>query len=73
MPEQKKWLTVDDVAAELLVSPRTVYRWLTEGRLKGKNLGGRAGWRIRQEDFDRFVEELPGAEGKATAERPAVA
>jgi excisionase family DNA binding protein len=33
------WLTVEEVAERLRVSPRTVRGWLQEGRLKGRNLG----------------------------------
>ena len=63
------WLTVEEVAERLRVSPRTVRGWLQEGRLKGRNLGGRAGWRIREEDVDAFMEsqEGSGPEGKAAA------
>lgn len=62
MPE---WLTVEDVAALLRVAPRTVRGWLTEGRLPGRNLGGRAGWRVRREDVDAF---MAGVEANVASE-----
>ncbi len=36
-------MTVDEVAGRLRVHPRTVKRWLAEGKLRGKLLGDRAG------------------------------
>jgi excisionase family DNA binding protein len=65
-----EWLTVEEVAERLRVSPRTVRGWLQDGRLKGRNLGGRAGWRIREKDVDAFMESLEGGEhweGKTAA------
>jgi excisionase family DNA binding protein len=65
-----EWLTVEEVAERLRVSPRTVRGWLQYVRLKGRNLGGRAGWRIREKDVDAFMESLEGGEhweGKTAA------
>ncbi len=42
------------------VSRDTVKRWLREGKLKGKLLGDRAGWRITEEDLDAFVRARGG-------------
>ena len=58
-----EWLTVEEVAARLRVTPRTVRGWLQDGRLSGRNIGGRAGWRVRQEDVDAFMESLEGNAG----------
>jgi excisionase family DNA binding protein len=62
-------MTVNDVAAQLQVHPRTVKRWITEGRLTAFKLGDRAGWRISDEDLATFLaERRQGAKtGKATA------
>jgi excisionase family DNA binding protein len=49
-------LTVPEVADYLRVDPETVRRWLRAGQLPGINLG-RAGWRIRENDLDKFVCE----------------
>ncbi len=51
-----EYLTVDEVATRLKVHPRTVKRWLADGKLKGKLLGDRAGWRITESDLRRFME-----------------
>ena len=51
-------LTVEEVAALFRVNRDTVRRWLREGRLKGVDLGGRAGYRIRREEVRRFRQRL---------------
>jgi excisionase family DNA binding protein len=42
-----------EAAAEMRVAPKTVYRWLRAGKLRGER-AGRA-WRIREEDMRRFM------------------
>ena len=50
-------LRVAEVAARLQVTPETVKLWLRAGTLRGFRLGGdRAGWRIRAEDLEAFME-----------------
>ena len=67
-----EFFTVNEVAERLKVHPRTVKRWLNEGRLEGVLLGDRAGWRISEADLAKFVEEQKriqreGLERKAAA------
>jgi excisionase family DNA binding protein len=64
-----QFFTVNEIAEQLKVHPSTVKRWLREGKLGGLLLGDRAGWRISQEDLDRFIEEQreASAEGKDAA------
>jgi excisionase family DNA binding protein len=50
------YLTVAEVAERLKVYPGTVKRWLREGRLVGVALGDRAGWRIAEDDLQRFLD-----------------
>lgn len=50
------WLTVGDVVARLKVHERTVRRWIDDGRLPAKRLGGRAGYRIAESDLLAFME-----------------
>lgn len=52
-------LTVDQVAQELQVNPKTVYQWIKEKRLKATNIGTRtkANWRIRRQDLNEFLEQ----------------
>jgi excisionase family DNA binding protein len=47
-------MTVDEVARQLRVSPKTVRAWLGQGRLRGFKLTPKV-WRIRREDFQAFV------------------
>lgn len=49
-------MTVNDVAEELKVHPRTVKRWITEGLLPAFKLGDRAGWRIDEAAVRAFLE-----------------
>lgn len=51
-------MTVDDIAKKLDVHPDTVRRWLRTGRLKGMALGGKAGYRVSESDFNAFVDEM---------------
>jgi excisionase family DNA binding protein len=50
-------LTVWEVATRLQVHEESVRRWLREGQIRGVPLGGRAGWRIPEEELGRFLEE----------------
>ena len=48
-----KYYTPKEVAQELRVTQRTIYEWLTTGRLRGMRAGTR--WRIRPEDVQAFM------------------
>lgn len=48
-------LTVDEVAAELRVSPQTVRKLIDNGELKAFRVGGQ--WRIKRKDLDRYIEQ----------------
>jgi excisionase family DNA binding protein len=52
-----KLLTVPQAADYLQVSIDTIRRWCRTGALKCIALGDRAGYRIRQEELDRFIAE----------------
>lgn len=45
-------LTVTQVAAQLHTSPRTVQRWIKDGRLRAVRLPGGRSYRIYQRDID---------------------
>ena len=51
-----EYLTVDEVSVRIRVHPRTVKRWLATGKLRGKLLGDRAGWRVPEAELQRFME-----------------
>ena len=63
-----EWLTVQDVAELFKVNEETVRRWIRGGELAVLNLGGgRAGYRIRRDELDRFIRERYGPVGKDAA------
>lgn len=53
---EQRWLTVKQVAEQLQVHPETVRDWLRAEKLKGIRISRRAGWRIRPEDVQAFLE-----------------
>ena len=59
------YLTTDDIARRLGIKVETVRRWVHQGKLPGFPLG-RAGYRIRQEDFERFMQG-PGQQFQQSA------
>jgi excisionase family DNA binding protein len=63
-----EYLTVQEVAERLRVTPLTVRRWLNSGALSGIHLGNRAGWRISEADLSAFLEARRGPAG-AEAQR----
>lgn len=52
-------LTVDQVAKELQVNPKTVYQLIRDKRLKATNIGTekRANWRINRKDLNDFLNQ----------------
>ncbi len=64
---QEALLTVPEVADRLRTTRETVRRWLRQGRLQGRRLGGtRRGYRIRAGEVERFL--APSREGSAARE-----
>jgi excisionase family DNA binding protein len=60
------------VAARLRVSPETVRRYLRRGWLTGVVLGGRStGYRIEEEELERFLAASRGATVTQVAEQRA--
>jgi len=49
-------LDTNQVAKAFKVKPKTVRRWIKEGRLPAFRLGGRGRWRIEKSDVDRLRE-----------------
>jgi excisionase family DNA binding protein len=48
-------LTIEEAAEELRVQPKTVREWLRTGRLEGIKAGRL--WRIRREEWERFLAD----------------
>lgn len=54
---EKRFLTVEQAAAELNVSENQVRTLLHSGELRGIQIGGRGLWRIGREDIEKFIAE----------------
>jgi excisionase family DNA binding protein len=59
--EDLDFMTVEEAARLLRVSPKTVRAWLGQGRLRGFKLTPKV-WRIRREDFRAFIAAQAQAE-----------
>jgi excisionase family DNA binding protein len=55
--KQEEWLTTEQAAGRLQLSPITVQRWLKDGRLQGTLLSRKAGWRIPAREVERILTE----------------
>ena len=51
-----KFYTVDDLVVMFDVHPETIRRMLKSGELKGFKMG--KGWRITEEEVERYIESL---------------
>ncbi len=54
-----RWLKVTEIAERLQVHVETVRRWLRAGDLKGRDFGGRTGYRVREADLQAFLSQEP--------------
>jgi excisionase family DNA binding protein len=62
----ERWFTVEQIAELLQVHVNTVRSWLRSGWLKGRNFGGRTGYRVRESELKTFLER-EDRPGKAAA------
>jgi excisionase family DNA binding protein len=68
----EKYYTVDEIAAMIKIHPKTVQRYIREGKLRANKVG--KGWRVSGHDLSTFTENssLPdqtSSEAGAAAER----
>ena len=56
------WMTANEAAAYLRVSPRTILQWPRTGQVKGHILSGteRITWRFRKSDLDAMLSPPSG-------------
>lgn len=54
MPAEIVWLSTQDAAKRLGITPRTLYRFIDQGTLPAYRLGRVI--RLKQEDVDTFIE-----------------
>lgn len=59
-----RFLTPAQIAENLQVTEKTVTRWLQAGDLKGIKIGRL--WRIREEDFETFVQLSSSSNSSST-------
>jgi len=50
------YVTIKDAAKKMNVSEETVRRWIRDGKLVAEDMGGRLGYRILQEELERFFQ-----------------
>jgi excisionase family DNA binding protein len=50
-------LTAADIASREHVSIDTVKRALKSGKLKGHKIGARGDWRVKTEDYEKWLSE----------------
>lgn len=55
----RRLLTTEEVAEQLVVTPKTIRRWIAAGALPAVKL--RRQWRIDARELDRFLEGLSRA------------
>ena len=65
--ETIKYYSQKQVAEILGVHPRTIARWMLEGKLKGAKLG--KAWKISSNDINEFYERTKKESAKAIKER----
>ncbi len=53
------WVTVDDVAAHLVVTRDSIYRWMQSKGLPAHRVG--RAWRFRLSEIDNWVQSGRGA------------
>ena len=54
---QQEWFTVDEAAAYLRVSRRTIYKLCEEGQLVSYRTGNRGHRRIRKQHLDKVMKK----------------
>jgi excisionase family DNA binding protein len=54
---KSEWMSTEEIAGELGLSPRTIRRHIQEGRLRARAyvVGGRSTYRVQRSDLDAFL------------------
>jgi len=58
MPNNVSLLTIDDLAAYLKVTRRTIYEWLKTDKIPAFKLVGQ--WRFKKDRIDAWLEDKAG-------------
>lgn len=67
MANERRWLTVAEVAALLSIHPKTVSAWCLTHRLPAVRIGGRGPWRIDWRKVEEVLERQIQDNGPARA------
>lgn len=59
------WLTAQEVATRLRISPKTIYRWVAEGKVPAHRLGRTI--RFRSTDIDNALQDVQHGDERARA------
>lgn len=64
MSNGEKFVTVEEAASRLSITPKTLREWLKAGKIRGIRLGGHTGpgrhpWRISEAALAEFTEASP--------------
>jgi excisionase family DNA binding protein len=59
---QEAYYTVEQIAQMLQMHPKTVQRYIREGRLRAVKVG--KGWRVNGHDLSVFTESVPAQDGE---------
>ena len=52
----EKLLTIEEVADRLNLAPRTIYRYIKDGKLTARKIGKR--WQVKEEDLAVFIDGI---------------
>lgn len=61
--KQKTWMSIEEAAAELEVSPNTVRTYVRKRELRATKVG--RGWRITPDDLQQFLVKRSNMGGRA--------
>ncbi len=50
-----EYLTIKEIAQKMAVAEETVRRWIRDNKLEGEDLGGRIGYRVTTQSFEKFL------------------
>ncbi|MBE3126329.1 MAG: helix-turn-helix domain-containing protein [Acidobacteria bacterium] len=64
------FLTVEEICSLLKVERHTVARWISSGQLPAFKPGGGRFWRVRRQDFQKFIKGGVGFRDRAKRRRP---
>ncbi len=58
LPPAPRFLTLDDVAAELAISRSQTYALFRGGDLPALKIGGRGQWRVERTDLETYIDAV---------------